>query len=173
MKIVKESLFWGYFLGYVGGSAAPGPKGAPRGPQEAPKRPPRAPKMPPRGPQEAPKRPPRGPKRSPRGPKKPARRLQPKATQDSHNIAATYGRMDTSDSRLSHVCRLPGEQRLHLYGGSGILVRLALKPFLKHMLHDFNVCLHPSLLTTADPQCMGVAGDAPQALSIRPPLGRP
>ena len=46
-------------------------------------------------------------------------------------------------------------------------VRLALKPFMENMLHDFNVCLHPTVLTTADPQCMGVAGDAPQALSIR------
>ena len=47
-------------------------------------------------------------------------------------------------------------------------VRLASKPFMEHMFHDVNMCLHPVVFTPADPQCMRVAGDAPQALSMIP-----
>ena len=50
-------------------------------------------------------------------------------------------------------------------------ISLALQSLVEHMLHDVNVRLHPIASTTADQLCMGVAGDAPQALSIRPPPG--
>ena len=49
-------------------------------------------------------------------------------------------------------------------------VSLAPQSLVEHMLHDVNMRLHPTASTTADQLCMGVAGDAPQALSIRRPL---
>ena len=45
-------------------------------------------------------------------------------------------------------------------------VSLALQSLVEHMLHYVNMCLHPAASTTADQLCMGVVGDAPQALSI-------
>ena len=45
-------------------------------------------------------------------------------------------------------------------------VSLAPQSLVVHMLYDVNMRLHPTASTTADQLCMGVAGDAPQALSI-------
>ena len=92
------------------------------------------------------------------------------AAQDYSKIETTCGQTDTFDSQLCRVSRLPCEQRLDLYGRSVFLpihrVSLALQSLVGHMLHDLNTRLHPIASTTADQLCMGVAGDAPQALSI-------
>ena len=96
------------------------------------------------------------------------------AAHDYSKIETTCGQTDTSDSQLCRFSRLACEHRLDLYERSVFppihKVSLALQSLVEHMLHDVNTRLHPTASTTADQLCMGVAGDAPQALSIRRPL---
>ena len=146
------------------GEPQEGPKRPPRGPQELP----RAPKRLPRGPQEASNSPQEAPKRPSRAPWQP--KVTPKLQQ--HAPRRTHPTLNYGVSLV-----LLASNALISMGAPAFPPRhgvsLTLRSLVEHMLHDVNMCLHPTASTTADQLCMGVAGDAPQALSIRPPLGRP
>ena len=131
--------------------------------------------MVPRGSQEAPKRLPRGPNSPKETPKRPSRApWQPKSIPKlkQHAARRTHPTLNYAVSLV-----LLASNALISMGAPAFPPRhgvsLALQSLVEHMLHDVNTRLHPTASTTADQLCMGVAGDAPQALSIRPPLGRP
>ena len=144
------------------------PRGGPRGPQEAPE----SSQGPPRGSREAPKRPPIAPKKPPRESQEPhgSPRLPPKLQQ--HTPRRTHPTLNYAVSLVFLA------SNAFIFMGAPAFpprrrVSLTLQSLVEHMLHDVNARLHPTASTTADQLCMGVAGDAPQALSIRPPsVGR-
>ena len=144
------------------------PRGAPRGPQEAPNSSQGPPKRLPRGPQVAPNSPQEALKRPSRAPWQPkiTPRLQQHAARRIHStLNCAVSLVLLASSAFISMGALPLPPR---HG-----VSLALQSLVEHMLRDVNMCLHPTASTTADQLCMGVAGDAPQALSTRPPSGRP
>ena len=122
----------------------------------------------PRGPQEAPDNPQEAPKRPSRAPRQP--KITPNLQQ--HAARRTHPTLKYAASLVSFA-----SSALISMGAPAFPPRhgasLAPQSLVVHMLHDVNMRLHPTASATADQLCMGVAGDAPQALSIRPPLGRP
>ena len=136
------------------------PQAPPRSPQDLPRTLPRGPKMAPRGPKEAPKRPPRGsqetPKRPQEAPKRTSTQGCPRLQQHCNNMRP----LPLSSSACPSYCALLQHLLPPVIFGSSSLS-------CQHVSANVRCWLHTT------PKCMGVAGDAPQALSIRPPTGRP